>query len=142
MKNISKQDLIVIALILIVGFFFGFGVSFIKKREIIAPVQPKVVILPKFVDTDTLSLDLLHKLEIILKKREGLKLKPYLHQGHIYIGYGHLLLKNEKWNNITIGFAEFLLMDDILISFKEVRKLQKNNLYNDIYKMFTSGKLK
>jgi len=142
MKKLTKQDVIILALMLLIGFGIGFGVSFIKEREKTPPVQPKVIIQQKFVDTDTLSLDLLHKLETTLKKREGLSLTSYQDKkGYWYIGYGSML--NYKYaNRITEKEADSILTADILASFKEVRRIQKARLEKDIFKMFCTEKLK
>ena len=59
-----------------------------------------------------------------IKEHEALRLKPYKDvAGILTIGYGHVLINGEWWDEITPAFAEELLKNDLSIAERAVSEL-------------------
>lgn len=62
----------------------------------------------------------------LIKQYEGLRLQPYLcSANHLTIGYGHVILPNEKFESITEVQANLILANDIGKFEKQVSELIK-----------------
>lgn len=66
--------------------------------------------------------DLLDRIKSILRKHEGLQLKPYDDKGRISIGYG----RNLTENGISLDEAEMMLETDILHAIDDLKKVLPN----------------
>lgn len=78
----------------------------------------------------------------VIRKREGLKLKPYTDGRFWYIGYGHLVGKSKPKYIITEDQAEEIMINDLIKAYKEVIRVNKENISRDMGSLFTSGKIK
>lgn len=65
---------------------------------------------------------ILDKIKEILRRHEGLSLKPYIDRGNIAIGYG----RNLTVNGISLKEAELMLEDDIFIAINNLNKVLPN----------------
>lgn len=84
---------------------------------------------------------ILDSLYIIFLAREGFSDTVYYDsKGYAYQGYGHQIKKTDHFKkSITIEFADSLLKKDIKLHWKYVKDIQKRRMFEDIYRMFTSG---
>ncbi len=82
---------------------------------------------------------ILDKLCPILRKREGFRSRPYPEGNHFLIGFGHYILKNEHFTEITISYADSLLREDILRAYEENERIKRKTLYQDVKNIFISG---
>lgn len=57
-----------------------------------------------------------------ITKHEGLRLKPYTLNGHKYIGYGHLIKKNEHYTSIDSSEARYIMFNDLLCNINTIHK--------------------
>ena len=134
--NKAVKILMVIAIIIAA---FTYYLLYVDESLILNGQPLKAIAIKRTITLSTHSI--CDSLVPILKKREGLELKPYIMNGYQYIYYEHLILKGEVFNN-TKSQADSILRADIYKSYIEVRRIDSLRLYNRTYTMFISGKYK
>lgn len=135
-ENITKQDLLIMAFIFVMGALYL--IKNHKTKQPIKPIKAVVIKLDTIAKHDSI---IMAELVPILKKREGFSPKPYSKSGKIYTGYGHLLLKTDKSIHIITEIqADSILHDDICKAYIEVKRIEKRDLKKNIYQVFIRGK--
>lgn len=75
----------------------------------------------------------------LIKFFEGFRAKPYICSGgYKTIGFGHKILKHEKFNHISYSEAESLLSKDLLAAEKSVLRNITSALSNDQFAALVS----
>jgi len=75
----------------------------------------------------------------LIKFFEGFSPKPYICSGgHLTIGFGHKILKHEKFDYITNSEAETLLRNDLIIAEKSVLRNITSILSDDQFAALVS----
>lgn len=134
----------VIAWILAMGFlaFIIFGVLWIRQYRPTPKTTQQKSIAVKVKDSICYNDSIvLSKLIPVLKKREGLALKPYSDGKYKYNYYGHLILSGEDFSNPDSLKADSTLWSDIKKCYWENNRLYRKVLYQNVYDLFISGKL-
>jgi hypothetical protein len=136
MNHPTKLLFLIYCLIVIGIASLVYCVASTKKVQQIVPKQAKSVILGD-------SITLYSKLYWNLQEREGFSPVRYSdHKGHEFCGYGHLLLKKDKFVfPITRKFADSLLLQDIEKAKVECKRLKAEVSYWNLKRIFISGHL-
>ncbi len=129
-------SILIIALITVVILFLTGVLKFHKEQAVkVITVKVDTAMCDSIPVLDKKILDALCP---ILKKREGLELKPYKDiKGIEYIAYGHTNL--EHLQVVTDAQADSIILSDIRNAYFEVQRIHRKTLYSDVYSVFTSG---
>ena len=129
----------VIVIVIVLGIILG--IRFIKNNS--DSKEEKTIVKTAIVKDSIYYADsiILSKLIPVLKKREGLALKPYTDGKYWYCYYGHMILPTDTFTVYTEKTADIVLWDDIRKAYFEVQRIERKDLYDNVFSVFVSGNI-